>query len=288
MEVIDKINNALEYIEENITGEIDYNQITRRVCCSVYHFERMFSYFTGVSLSQYIRRRRLTLAAFDLREGAKVMDVAVKYNYNSPEAFSRAFKNMHGVMPTIVRNTDVPLKAYPKLSFNLSVDGDMEINYRIVENKSYNVCGIIKDIPRAPGESNTTITEFWSNNIANGVIGQFHQDIGLPYETALNAALFNFRPNVFSYMICYDSPTYNIPDCYTALSVPPLTWAVFSTPEHPGSETTSLVKHIRKRISQEWFPISGFIPAKGPEFELFKRRGRLYIVEIWIPIIKSI
>lgn len=86
MDLLDRMNGAMEYIEENIAGEIDFEKIARMACCSVNHFQRMFSYITGVSLSEYIRRRKLTVAAFELQNGnSKVIDLAIKYGYDSPD-----------------------------------------------------------------------------------------------------------------------------------------------------------------------------------------------------------
>jgi len=285
---MDRINSAIDYVEAHITEEIDLQQVARRACCSVYHFQRMFSYITDISLSEYIRRRRLTLAAFELREGGeKVIDVAAKYGYQSPEAFSRAFKSMHGVMPTMARNPSTPLKAYPKLSFHMFVDGDSEIRYQIMQKPAFEVCGIKADIVVDPERMNAQITKFWEDNIDSGVVGRFHRDIGLDYNTPLNAALFNYSPSMFSYMICYDSPSDSVPAGYFVLPVPSLTWAVFYTAKHPGHLTTRVVRRMRERILLEWFPTSGYTQAVGPEFEMFKKDNGIFVVEVWIPITKA-
>lgn len=94
MDWLDRMNEAMEYIEVNLTSKISYDRAAQIACCSTYHFQRMFSFISGVPLSEYIRRRRLTLAAFELKTSdMKVIDVALKYGYESPEAFSRALKN---------------------------------------------------------------------------------------------------------------------------------------------------------------------------------------------------
>ena len=96
---LDHMNAAIEYIETHLADDISYDRAAQIACCSTYHFQRMFSYITGIPLSEYIRRRRLTLAAFELQAGnCKVIDAALKYGYESPEAFSRAFKKLHDVM----------------------------------------------------------------------------------------------------------------------------------------------------------------------------------------------
>lgn len=287
MAYLDKMNNAIDFIEANITDDIDLNLAARKACCSVYHFLRTFSFLAEIPLSEYIRRRKLTLAAFDLFDGEKVVDVASKYGYSSPEAFARAFKGLHGITPMAARNTNTSLKAYPKLSFHLSLGGDEEISYRIAQKNAYEVCGITTDVPIRQEKTNAIITRFWEDNIGNGVIGQFHRDIGLEYNICLNAALFNYRESTFSYMICYEMPLNRVPGGYSVLSVPSFTWAVFSTPEHTSGETTELIRNMRKRIFMEWFPTSGYIHAGGPEFEMFHSNNAKFIVEIWIPIIKK-
>ena len=114
MDWLNRMNKAVDYIESNLADEISYDKAAQVACCSAYHFQRMFSFITDVPLSEYIRRRRLTLAAFELQTSdIKVVDVALKYGYESPEAFSRVFKNLHGVMPVSARDIGVALKAFP-------------------------------------------------------------------------------------------------------------------------------------------------------------------------------
>lgn len=126
MDALSSMNNALGYIEENLTGDIDYSEISRIAHCSEYHFKRMFSFLSGISLSEYIRRRRLTLAALDLRDSnIRVIDVAVKYGYRSADSFSRAFYSMYGILPSEARSENIQLKAYLRMTFQLSIKGDV-------------------------------------------------------------------------------------------------------------------------------------------------------------------
>ena len=107
MEWIERFNEAISYIEEHLTEEIDYEQLGRIACCSSYHFQRMFTYMAGVPLSEYIRRRKMSLAAVDLQGGnMKIIDVAGKYGYSSPTAFNRAFQTVHGIAPSAVKSED--------------------------------------------------------------------------------------------------------------------------------------------------------------------------------------
>lgn len=285
MNSMERINRAIDYIEAHMTEDIDLQEVAKRAGCSVFHFQRMFSYITDLSLSEYIRRRRLTLAAFDLRdENMKIIDVAAKYGYHSPEAFSRAFKNMHGVMPSKARDPGVPLKAYPKLTFHMFVDGNREIRYQITRKPAFEVCGLKTEIHTNSDHAEAQITKFWEDNIHSGAISKFHRDIGLDYHIPLNAALFDYSPDKFSYMICHNAPSDGVPEGYFVLSVPSLTWAVFSTEKHPEHLTSRVIRRLRERIFLEWFPTSGYTQAEGPEFEMFHADDGVFVVEIWIPV----
>ena len=127
MEWIERLNNAVTYIEDNIKGNIDIDEASKIACCSTYHFQRMFAYIAEVPLSEYIRPRRMSLAAVDLKDSSeKVIDVALKYGYDSPTAFTRAFKSVHGISPSQAKNEGVILKAFPPISFKITIKGAIE------------------------------------------------------------------------------------------------------------------------------------------------------------------
>ena len=131
MEWIERLNGAMSYIEENLKNEIDYDKAAKIACCSTYHFQRMFSYMANMTLSEYIRRRRMSLAAVDLQNGEKIIDVALKYGYTSPTAFNRAFQGVHGIAPSLLRSDGVSVKSYLPISFKITIKGAEEMNYRI-------------------------------------------------------------------------------------------------------------------------------------------------------------
>lgn len=137
MEWISKMNAAVSYIEEHILEAPDLERLGRLAGCSSHHFQRIFTYIGGVTLKEYIKRRRMSLAAADLKDSRnRVIDIALKYGYDSPTAFSRAFQAVHGISPTQARECSVSLKAYPPLVFQMTVKGTQEMNYRI-ENCEY-------------------------------------------------------------------------------------------------------------------------------------------------------
>ena len=143
MDWLKGMNNVARYVEENLTQHIEYETMARIVGCSVYEFSRIFSFMTGMSISEYVRRRRLSQAVFDIKHGnAKIIDIAMKYCYESPAAFTRAFKEMHGTAPLSARKSNVPLKNYPAIKFTLSIKGVNEMNFKIVEKPAFSVIGI--------------------------------------------------------------------------------------------------------------------------------------------------
>ncbi len=143
-----QLNKALSYIEENLTDRVDYQEAAKIACCSEYHFTRMFSFLAGITLSEYIRRRRLTLAALELSHSdIKIVDAAMKYGYTSPDSFTRAFQNMHGITPSEARIHGQSLKAFPRMTFQLTIKGGSEMNYRIEDKEAFRIVGIKKRVP---------------------------------------------------------------------------------------------------------------------------------------------
>ena len=128
MEWLKRLGAAIDYIEENLDREISYDEVARIACCSTYYFQRIFSYVSGVSLSEYIRCRKMTQAAFELqRTDNKVIDVAHKYGYSSPTSFNRAFQSVHGIAPIAAKSMGCTLCAYPSIQFSIKVLGGSAI-----------------------------------------------------------------------------------------------------------------------------------------------------------------
>jgi len=142
MEWLERLNQAIGYIEDHLEEDIDYEEAARIACCSTFHFQRMFSYIAGVPLSEYIRRRRMTCAGLALqRSETKVIDLALRYGYDSPTAFTRAFTGVHGMPPSEARQPGIVLKAYPRISFLITIKGDAEMNYRIEHKEAFRIVG---------------------------------------------------------------------------------------------------------------------------------------------------
>ncbi|MDR6552634.1 helix-turn-helix domain-containing protein [Paenibacillus qinlingensis] len=282
MDWLERMNSAIAYIETNLADEISYDKIAQIACCSTYHFQRMFPFITGVSLSEYIRRRRLTLAAFDLQTtNAKVIDVAMKYGYDSPEAFSRAFKNLHGIIPISARDKGVTLKAYPRMSFHISIKGDIEMNYRIESKGSFEMFGASGLINSDPQKVYEEVAQFRQQCDVDGSVEGMNKLLGRFSNTILHAALYDHTGTSLRYMVSYFLPKgIELPDRFTKLFVPELTWAIFPEPQ------CDLIK-LWGRIYSEWFPTSEYEQVEGPSFEMYYGTAGQVTGEIWIPVKKK-
>lgn len=290
MKMLENINGALTYLEENLTEEIDFKEAARIAMCSEFHFKRMFSFLAGVSLSEYIRRRRLTLAAFELNHSAiKIIDFAVKYGYNSPDSFTRAFQNLHGITPTEARETGQTLKAYPRLTFQLSIKGGDVMNYRIEEKKAFRIVGHMKRVPIIFDGVNPEIAAMWGS--LNAELIQELKAFSNVSPSGLISGSTNFSEGRMDEKGELDhyigaATTLECPDHLASLEVPACSWAVF---EAVGPFPNTL-QNVWGRIYSEWFPSSSYEQIDGPELlwnESKDVTSPTFRSEIWIPVMKK-
>ncbi|MGI6716814.1 MAG: AraC family transcriptional regulator [Eubacteriales bacterium] len=290
MDSLSNMNKAMAYIEEHLTEDIDYSQISKIACCSEYHFKRMFSFLSGVGLSEYIRRRRLTLAALDLKDKSlRIIDVAVKYGYDSADSFSRAFHSMHGILPSEVRNSNIQLKAYPKMTFQLSIKGGCEMNYRIVEKGPFKIVGFKKRVPIIFNGVNPEIAKM-TELLTPEVIKKL-KALSNVEPTGIISASANFsegrmeEKGELDHYIGVATSSDETAE-FDVLKVEDSTWAVFES-IGPFPET---LQNVWGRIYSEWFPSSGYEAVPGPEIlwnESQDTKNPKYRSEIWIPVKKK-
>ncbi|TDF94723.1 AraC family transcriptional regulator [Paenibacillus piri] len=290
MDLLKNMNGALHYIEENLAQEIDYTEVARRALCSEYHFKRMFSFLAGVTLSEYIRRRRLTLAAFELGDSKlRIIDVAVKYGYSSADSFTRAFQSLHGVTPSEARYHGQSLKAYPRMTFQLSVKGGSEMNYRIEEKEAFRIVGIKKRVPIIFNGVNPEIASMWASLDAEAIDNL--KKISDVEPLGLISASTNFSEGRMEEKGELDhyigvATTKDCPQNMTQLDVSASTWAVFEA-VGPFPDT---LQHVWGRIYSEWFPSSNYELAEGPEILWNEHKdvsSPTFRSEIWIPVLKK-
>lgn len=290
MNLLEKMNGALTYVEENLTGDIDFKKVAKLACCSEYHFKRMFSFLAGITLSEYIRRRRLSLAAFELnRSNTRIIDVAIKYGYSSPDSFTRAFQSFHGVTPSEARNNGQSLKTYSRMTFQLSIKGGSELNYRIVEKEAFRIVGIMKRAPIIFHGVNPEIASMWKT-LNDEMINKLKQLSNVEPLGLLQAST-NFSEERMQEKGELDhyigvATTNECPGNLIQLEVPASTWAVFES-VGPFPDT---LQNTWGRIYSEWFPFSNYEQAEGPEI-LWNEHSDInspnFKSEIWIPILKK-
>lgn len=288
MNPLKHMNQALDYIEEHLTEDVDLSAAARIACCSEHHFRRMFSFLAGMPLSEYIRRRRLTLAAQDLVRGtAKVIDVAVKYRYESPDTFARAFQAQHGVAPSLVRREGQVLNAFSRMTFQLTIQGGTSMNYRIVEKDPFRIIGLKKRVTLVYTGVNPEIAAMWASltpeYIAELKANSNVEPVGM-VSASVNFSEGRHDGGTLDHYIgvATDRPC---PAHFEALEVPALTWAVFEA-KGPFPET---LQSVWGRIYAEWFPSSDYQQAEGPELlwnESKDTDSPTFRSEIWIPVRK--
>ena len=281
MEWINRLNKTINYIEESLTDEIDYNKLAQIACCSSFHYQRIFAYLANVPLSEYIRRRRMTLAAVDLQSGDKILNVALKYGYSSPTAFNRAFQNIHGIAPSLVKEGGVALKSFPPISFKITIKGAEEMDYRIEKKEAFRVLGTSIKLQKEIDKNFEIVPPMWEKAVTDGTLEKLAAQMNGQPMGMLGVSVCNESED-WRYFIAVSStsPADGILEEYL---VPAATWAVFS-----GEGTNQSLQELEKRIITEWLPTSGYEYGDAPDIEVYLNadpQNAKY--EVWIPVVKK-
>ena len=281
MEWIERLNSAMDYIEEHLTDSIDYEQLGRIACCSAYHFQRMFTYMAGVTLSEYIRRRKMSLAAVDLQGGdVKIIEIAGKYGYNSPTAFNRAFQAIHGIAPSAVRSEGVSVKSFPPLTFKITIKGAEEMNYRIETKEAFRIVGVSTPLEKEIEKNFAVIPPKWQEISTNGTLERLIGMMNTEPMGVLGVSTCN-NDEAWKYYIAVS--TTNPKEELEEYMVPAATWAIFS-----GTGTNESIQELERRIVMEWLPTSGYEYGNAPDIEVYLNpdpQNAQY--EVWIPVVKK-
>lgn len=289
-DILTQLNRAMSYIEEHINDDLALSDVSTVTSYSPYHFGRLFYYIADIPLSEYIRRRKLSLAAMELQNSnAKVIDIAIKSGYDSADSFTRAFVRQHSVTPSAARQPGVNLTIFPPLTFQIRIKGVQAMNWRIEEKEAFEVFGI----ERIFGNDEVhLVPDFWTELQENGQYEKLYQAAGAKRSEhgmhCINAVCgYNeVEGDRFPYMIC----AFKTPDSdttrYKEAQIPKATWAVFRSEkiDHIGSA----MKTLFDRAYQEWLPSSGYKWAPAPDLEIYytTEDGRYYD-ECWIPVVKK-
>lgn len=282
---IESISEAINYIEENITEELAIEDIAKHACISSFYFQKGFAMLCGFTVSEYIRKRRLSLAGNDLiQSDQKIIDIALKYGYDSPDSFTKAFIRFHGVTPTAVRKEGAMIKSYAPLKINFLLKGGYTMDYKIVEKDAFTVIGVAKafeyetammEVPKFWGEH----FEIGRNKVVCGMYG-----INMDLEMGRSQ---------FEYMIADNyNPAMEVPEGFITKVIPKHTWAVFPC---VGPSARS-IQETNQKIFTEWLPnCKNYEIAEGYNIEMYTDvrnypnglQDEKYYSEIWIPVKKK-
>ena len=300
MEWSERMNAAIDYIEKNLAGDIDIDEAAKIACCSTYHLQRVFFAVNGLTLSEYIRRRRLTLAARELlSSNTRVIDIALKYGYNSPDSFTRAFRNLQNVTPQAAREPGVQLVAFPRIYFHISLTGGNDMDYRIIEKPAFKVVAKSRKIS-AEIINNFVIShedweKFWWD-----YWDEFYRDKrdesleklsgGKPgiVTGAGYLAVVDIEDGMegFSYAVGIEKSDGPVPAGYETIDIPAATWAVFES----RGPLPKAIHDLEDKVFIEWFPPTGYEHDAKPELEVYLPGdpGSLdYRCQVWMPVVKK-
>lgn len=281
MEWIERLNAAINYIEMHLTDEIDPAQLGRIACCSPYHFQRMFGYMAEQPLSEYIRRRKMSVAATELQAGSqKVIDIAAKYGYSSPTAFNRAFQAVHGVAPSAVKKQGATIKSFPPLVFKMTVKGTTEMNYRIETKDEIRIVGVSVPISHNIEENFQTLPAFWDSTLQDGTVPRLLPMMDGAPKGLLGICFCN-ETEGWRYYIAVASTQPK--GAFEERTIPAATWAVFS-----GGGANTAIQELERRILTEWLPTSGYEYGSAPDMEVYiSPDPQNAKFEVWIPVVKK-
>ena len=281
MEWIERLNEAIGYIEEHLTDEIDMEQLGRIACCSSYHFQRMFTYMAGLPLSEYIRRRKMSLAAVDLQgKDMKIIDAAARYGYSSPTAFNRAFQSVHGIAPSALKKEGVSVKSFPPITFKITVKGVEEMNYRIETKEAFRIVGVSVPLEKDIEKNFAVIPAKWGEISADGTLQRLIGMMNTEPHGVLGVSTCNDTEPWRYYIAVSSSQAAESLEEYT---VPGATWAIF-----PGSGTNQSIQELERRIVTEWLPTSGYEYGNAPDVEVYLNPDPDNAqFEVWIPVVKK-
>lgn len=286
MDWIQRLNEAVDYIENNLDQDVNVEVAAKIATCSTFHFQRMFTYIAGVTIGEYIRRRRMTLAAFELIQGnQKVIDIATKYGYESPTAFNRAFQAIHGMAPSMAKNQGVSLTVYPRITFTLSIKGDEVMNFRIEKKDGFRIVGFATKEPMTMEDCFEKVPLFWSEVMKKGGIEKI---CGIMDGAQPNGVLgvSTCDDGAFSGYFIAAATHAPCPQEMEEYMVPEGTWAIFDC----IGPMPHAIQNLQQRIITEWLPTSGYEYAAAPDIEVYfegDQGASDYRSQVWLPIVKK-
>lgn len=300
MDWITGIQNAINYIEEHLTQELDYEAIARESFSSPFHFQRCFSILCGYTLGEYIRNRRLTLAGAELSNTReKIIDVAYKYGYENPESFAKAFQKFHGITPSQARGGGVTLRSFSRLSIKVTLEGGSMMNYRMEEKPAMLLTGYKR---RFTGDPNDKGMQDHNFACENRVLQYILEGMSRQHDDTYQV-LTNFGPDGYDFYFAYELPKWALEEFdedlgemakqFEHIAIPAGLYLVCETER--CMFPTELVDDLRRRAVSEWLPSSGYELRSAPELGVIhwpfeegnEAVNNSHYCEVWLPITKK-
>jgi len=290
VDILNQLNRAMAYIEAHIDDDLALTDVSSVTAYSPFHFGRLFYYIADMPLSEYIRKRKMSLAATKLHNGSeKVIDLAVMYGYDSADSFTRAFVKQHGITPSAARQPGASLTFFPPLTFQIKIKGVQAMNWRIEEMEAFEVFGIERIFGN---DENHKVPGFWEEIQKNGEYDKLSKaaggktgDDGRHCICAM-CGFYETGDDTFPYIICAVKKPDSDTAGYRVAQIPKFTWAVFRSgvSKHMGKGILDMMS----RAYSEWMPSSGYVKAAGPDMEVYYNApdGK-YFEEVWIPVAKG-
>ena len=288
MDWVTGIQNAVDFIEEHITEELDYQVIAEQAACSPFYFQRIFGILCGIPLGEYIRNRRLTLAGSELSAmGAKVIDAALKYGYDSPESFTRAFVKFHGITPSEAKKDGSKLKSFSRVSVQIILKGGSVMDYKIVKKEAFTVLEKMEPQSIDDSQNQNTIPEFWTRSHGDGTVAALLRQA--PDQSAIYGICYNNAPTdhkTFEYSIAALYGGGRVPEGFRVTEIPERTWVVFTC----RGMMPKAIQETWHKICAEFFPTSRYQPTYELNIEAYTAGDMTaadYKSEIWVPVEKE-
>ena len=290
MNWITGLQNAIDYIENNLTEELDYTDIANKAFTSPFYFQRVFRVLCNCTLGEYIRNRRLTLAGSELSSSdTKVIDVALKYGYDSPESFSRAFTRFHGIAPSYAKMYGFKLKSFSRLSVKLILDGGNIMNYRIEKKDKIDIIVKKKSFSNDVGQNNEQLPKYWDDCRKDNTIDSLYKyatESGMFGGALIGVCVEDTNKSEVTYAIGVEYNGADITDELNVEQIPAYTWAIF---ESIGPMPTAF-QDLLYKVYSEFFPTSEYHPCGSLDIQVYPNgdmHSPQYKCELWIPIEKN-
>lgn len=288
MDWTEGIQRALDYVEAHLDGPLSYEEVARQAYSSSFNFQRVFTILCGMPLGEYIRSRRLSIAASELlATDVKVIDLALKYGYDTPESFTRAFTRFHGATPSAARSGKGPLKSFARLSLQIVVKGGENMQYKIERRDHFRIIAKTRQVSGEDDISREEIPRFWDECRREGTLQWLIQHrkkdgvlgpnlVGMCLEDTCNKEGFH-------YSIGAEYAGGEVPSGYQVYDIPAMEWAQFNA----TGCMPQAIQNLWHRVFAEFFPTSAYRPSGDCDLEVYSD-GNMdapdYRSAIWVAV----